>query len=310
MAPPPVATTTSTAFISACVVSTEPCRTVCTRSSGAPWSRMMRWYSLVRNQVESSAFGWGAKMMALPALSANTALHMGVTIGLVTGHTAPTTPMGLAMSTRFCSVSSPMMPRDFFPFRLFQITRALLFVLVDAESGLLVGHGGDRLGVVVDVFAEIPYDCVDLFLRKRLEDRLRGTRAPDEIVDRFRRGGGRLFDLAADRGFKGRAGHCFSSFASSHGDQAFALAARGDLDAVRNRREGDPAAVKQHAGGDHDRAGDRADGGAIPQFGPGRNRVRMNGELAVVGDRLDDENPAVSAAQAAADRARRADVIA
>ena len=75
--------------------------------------------------MDSSAFGCGAKITALPALSANIALHIGVTMGLVTGHTAPTTPIGLATSTRLASASSPMIPRDGLPLRLFQMTRAL-----------------------------------------------------------------------------------------------------------------------------------------------------------------------------------------
>ena len=72
-----------------------------------------------------SALGCGAKITALPVLSANIALHIGVTIGLVTGVTAPTTPMGLATKIRLVSRSSSMMPRDFLSLRLFQMTRAL-----------------------------------------------------------------------------------------------------------------------------------------------------------------------------------------
>ena len=53
------------------------------------------------------------------------ALHMGVTIGLVTGVTAPTTPIGFATNTRLVAASSSMIPRDFLSFRLFQITLAL-----------------------------------------------------------------------------------------------------------------------------------------------------------------------------------------
>ena len=51
-------------------------------------------------------------------------LHIGVTIGLVTGVTAATTPIGLATKTRLSSTSSPITPRDFLSFKLFQITRA------------------------------------------------------------------------------------------------------------------------------------------------------------------------------------------
>ena len=53
-------------------------------------------------------------------------LHIGVTIGFVTGVTAATTPIGFATNTRLLSKSSSMTPRDFLSFKLFQITRALL----------------------------------------------------------------------------------------------------------------------------------------------------------------------------------------
>ena len=144
MAPPPGATTTSTAVISAWVVSTEPFvpsgqgrlgRCAPRGSPGTPGSGT-RWHS--------SAFGCGAKITALPALSANIALHIGVTMGLVTGHTAATTPIGLATNTRLASASSPMIPRDFLPLRLFQMTRALPrlwhLVLVHAQARFLVRH--------------------------------------------------------------------------------------------------------------------------------------------------------------------------
>src|SRR5213595_3596232 len=52
----------------------------------------------VRCSVHFSAFGCGAKMTALPVLSANIALHIGVTIGSVTPVTNPiVTPMCNAM---------------------------------------------------------------------------------------------------------------------------------------------------------------------------------------------------------------------
>ena len=38
-------------------------------------------------------------------------------------------PIGFATNTRLFSGSSPMTPRDFLPFRLFQMTRALPFFL-------------------------------------------------------------------------------------------------------------------------------------------------------------------------------------
>ena len=120
-----MATTTSTAFISSCVVSIEPFLTIWTRLSGPPFAFTTFMNASVRCSVHFSAFGCGAKITALPVLSANIALHMGVTMGLVTGVTAPTTPIGLATKTMLVSASSPMMPRDFLSFRLFQMTRAL-----------------------------------------------------------------------------------------------------------------------------------------------------------------------------------------
>ena len=45
-------------------------------------------------------------------------------MGFVTGVTAATTPIGFATKTRLVSVSSPITPRDFLFFKLFQITRA------------------------------------------------------------------------------------------------------------------------------------------------------------------------------------------
>ena len=73
---------------------------------------------------------------------------------------------------------------------------------------------------------------------------------------------------------------------------------RGDLGAVSGEGEYRPTAVEENAGADHDRAGQRADGGALPQIGECCECGRMNGELAVIGDRLDHENPTVRAAQA------------
>ena len=131
IAPPPVATTTSTSFINSRVVSTEPSVIICTRSSGPPPALTTRAKASVRCAVHCSAFGCGAKITALPALSANIALHIGVTIGLVTGVTAPTTPIALATRIMLASAFSAMMPRDFLPLRLFQMVRALpLFLMI------------------------------------------------------------------------------------------------------------------------------------------------------------------------------------
>src|SRR5829696_4585036 len=59
---------------------------------------------------------------------------LGVTMGFVTGHTAATTPIGFATIMRFASSSSPMMPRDFLPLRLFQMTRALPLAFATLSS--------------------------------------------------------------------------------------------------------------------------------------------------------------------------------
>ena len=81
-----------------------------------------------------SAFGCGAKMTALPVFRANMPLHIGVTTGLVTGVTAPTTPIGFATRIRPTSGFSAMMPRDFLPLRLFQIVRDLPLAFATLSS--------------------------------------------------------------------------------------------------------------------------------------------------------------------------------
>ena len=73
-------------------------------------------------------------MMALRPFSANMALHMGVTMGLVVGVTAPTTPMGLATSTRPFSGSRPMMPTLLPPFISCQMMRALPWFFLTLSS--------------------------------------------------------------------------------------------------------------------------------------------------------------------------------
>ena len=129
IAPPPVATTTSTIRMSSLVFSTEPTLIVWIRSSGPPCFLTIFMNSLVTNSVHFCAFGCGAKITAFPVLSANIPLHIGVTIGFVTGVTAPTMPIGFATSVSPVSGSSPMTPRDFLSLRLFQMTRALPFFL-------------------------------------------------------------------------------------------------------------------------------------------------------------------------------------
>ena len=73
-------------------------------------------------------------MMALRPFRANMALHMGVTMGLVVGVMAPTTPMGLATSVRPSSGSWRMIPTLLPPFMSLQITRALPLFLLTLSS--------------------------------------------------------------------------------------------------------------------------------------------------------------------------------
>ena len=60
-------------------------------------------------------------MIAFCPLSANIALHIGVTTGFVTGVTEPTTPFALATRMMPVFLSSEMIPTDFLPLRLFQM---------------------------------------------------------------------------------------------------------------------------------------------------------------------------------------------
>ena len=68
--------------------------------------------------------------MAFPPFNANMALLMGVTMGLVHGVIAATTPIGLAILVIPVASSRSMIPLDFLPFRLFQMIRALPLFLV------------------------------------------------------------------------------------------------------------------------------------------------------------------------------------
>src|SRR6266446_9236523 len=65
----------------------------------------------------------------------------------------------------------------------------------------------------------------------------------------------------------------------------------------RTERERQPAEIVGKADHQNDPAGNRADGGAIGKFRQGRRRRRMDRYFAVIGKRLDDENPNVVATQ-------------
>ena len=56
-------------------------------------------------------------------------------------------------------------------------------VLVVADAGLVDGHARERLGVVVDVLRHVAHDRVDLLLRERLVDGLRGAGLGDQLLD-------------------------------------------------------------------------------------------------------------------------------
>ena len=60
----------------------------------------------------------------------------------------------------------------------------------------------------------------------------------------------------------------------------------------------------------HQLARNGTNGGTFPKIGDGGQRRRMDGELAVICNGLDNEDPGVCAAKPAADRAGEADVVA
>src|ERR1700687_361703 len=65
----------------------------------------------------------------------------------------------------------------------------------------------------------------------------------------------------------------------------------------RAERERQPAEIVGKAYHQNDPAGNRADGGAIGKFRQARSSRRMDRYLAVIGERLDGENPNVVATQ-------------
>src|SRR5258708_28263918 len=78
----------------------------------------------------------------------------------------------------------------------------------------------------------------------------------------------------------------------------------------RAERERQPAEIVRKADHQNDPAGNRADGGAIGKFRQGRRRRRMDRYVAVIGERLDNENPNVVATQPPPRGAEERDVMA
>jgi hypothetical protein len=78
--------------------------------------------------------GDGERITALPPLSAIIVLFAGVAAGLVEGHTAATTPTGLAYSVMPSAVSSPMTPTDFAPVRSRKVPMVLRWFLVTLSA--------------------------------------------------------------------------------------------------------------------------------------------------------------------------------
>src|SRR5688500_15923196 len=84
----------------------------------------------------------------------------------------------------------------------------------------------------------------------------------------------------------------------------------GSVDVARHEAEDDPGTVEEHAGDHDDLAGDGPHRGPSPELADVGQRIRMDHELAEIRERLDGQNPAVSAAQTAAHRTGQADVVA
>src|SRR5438105_13386023 len=78
----------------------------------------------------------------------------------------------------------------------------------------------------------------------------------------------------------------------------------------RAERERQPAEIVGKAYHQNDPAGNRADGGAIGKFRQSRRRHRMDRYFAVIGERLDDENPNVVATQPPPRSAEKRNVMA
>src|SRR5262249_29710522 len=98
--------------------------------------------------------------------------------------------------------------------------------------------------------------------------------------------------------------------ASAHRDDAAAIAPCGNLDLPRDEREDRPPAMEDYAGGNDQRTGHGTDGGAVPELGQAVQRYGMNGELAVIGNCLNDKDPAIGTAEPPADRTGETDMVA
>src|SRR5690242_14151616 len=79
--------------------------------------------------------------------------------------------------------------------------------------------------------------------------------------------------------------------ALSHRGQAPSLAPRDNLDAKSGKREHRPAAVEQHSRDNDQSAWDRTNGGTFPKIGDRDQWHRVDGELAVIRNGLDNEDP-------------------
>ena len=84
--------------------------------------------------LAAQALGGGAMMMALPPFRAIMALLTGVADGLVDGVIAPTTPTGLAYSTRPFAGFSSMIPVDFTRSRSRSVPNVLRWFLMTLLS--------------------------------------------------------------------------------------------------------------------------------------------------------------------------------
>ena len=84
----------------------------------------------------------------------------------------------------------------------------------------------------------------------------------------------------------------------------------GTIKEVGGRSEPDPARGEYHASQQHQLARNWTETGTLHQLEEARYRHRVNGDLAVIGECLDAENPDVIAAQPPTDGASKADVMA
>ena len=88
------------------------------------------------------------------------------------------------------------------------------------------------------------------------------------------------------------------------------LTSGGNLNAMGDKRERRPSPVEQHSGKNDQATRDRTNRGTLPKLGDRGQRCRVDGELAVVRNGLDHEDPGVCAPKPTTDRASKADVVA